>query len=167
MSEIPLRNRKGEIVAVALVDNEDAASVAQHAWRLSSNGYACRGVKGPDGRWGATLLLHRFLLALGPGDDREGDHVNGDKLDNRRANLRLCTRAQNLQNRHYGYGSSRFRGVTRDDRKNRWVAQHKLKGKRHYIGSFHSELEAARAAQAFRDEHMPYALPDPALAEAA
>src|ERR671927_248030 len=55
-------------------------------WTLDREGYARRKVRLPDGRW-STSMMHRELLGLRIGDPRECDHINGDRLDNRRQPL--------------------------------------------------------------------------------
>ncbi|WP_198042042.1 AP2/ERF family transcription factor [Mycobacterium kansasii] len=79
-------------------------------------------------------------------------HVNGDRLDNRRANLRICTRQENLQNRMTletfagKPKSSKYKGVrTVKSKTNPWGAHITVDGKRQSLGSFPTEEEAARA----------------------
>jgi hypothetical protein len=90
-----------------------------------------------------------------PPDDMEVDHRNGDGLDNRRSNLRVCTRAQNARNfrRDSPKKSSRFHGVSWSRSKNRWVVvicagDGVSRAKQKYIGVFRDEAEAARAYDA-------------------
>jgi hypothetical protein len=135
---------------VALVDAADAEAVGAYRWCMDGNGYAMRTIRAEGKR--LTVLMHRFLLGLAHGDPRQGDHVNGDTLDNRRANLRVCTSAENHQNRH----DRPHRGATWHAGGNCWQAQAMLAGKRHYLGSFATQEEAATAAAAFRREHMPF-----------
>lgn len=107
-----------------------------------------------------TFAMHRQILGLEAGDGCEVDHRNGDGLDNRRSNLRLVTRAQNKQNVSARGGYSKHRGVTFDRRRQKWKAQVKLNGTTHNVGRFDDELEAARAASAFRRQHMPFSEAD-------
>lgn len=76
----------------ALVDDEDAALVSTQTWRLHSAGYAHSYVGG------RAVLMHRLILGLQHGDKVHTDHVNRDRLDNRRANLRGGTQQQNNRN---------------------------------------------------------------------
>jgi hypothetical protein len=131
------------------VDDDDAHHVTPYRWSLTE-GYALR--RDAQGR---SVLLHRQLLDLEPGDPRQGDHVNGDRLNNSRSNLRITTRSGNQQNRHYGYGSSQYRGVSWDRTRDKWMAGAVVGGKRQMLGRFESEEEAAAVAAAFRAEHMP------------
>lgn len=147
-----------------LVDDADYDELAKHRWILSGHGYAVtflpgvgrrgRGVKGA----GRYETLHRLLLELQPGDGLVIDHINGDKLDNQRANLHVGTQSENLQNRPYGYGRSRYRGVGWDESRQKWIASAKLPGMRSskFLGRFDDEEEAARVVAAYRAEHMPH-----------
>lgn len=142
MIRIPLRARDGSVRAYALIDDEDA-HLAAFAWRCHGS-YAARSP--------GTVLLHREVLGLVPGDGLQGDHINGDKLDCRRTNLRVGTQALNGQNI---LRTSRYRGVTFEA--GRWRARATLGGRNKHLGRFNTEQEAAVAAAAFRAQHMPFA----------
>ena len=90
------------------------------------------------------VSLHRLIM-----DAPKGvlvDHRNGDSLDNRRANLRLATRAQNCCNvRKRKNTSSRFKGVSFRKNRGKWAAYIGVAGKRISLGYFDSEIEAAKA----------------------
>lgn len=154
MTLIPLVRRGGIVVAHTLVDEADAAWLSQWTWRRDRDGYAVR----YDSQNRRTLYMAREILGLKVGDPREADHRNRDKLDNRRANLRVVTHAQQMQNLpgHRG-SSSRFRGVYWDKARSKWSARVQLNGVTHCLGRFDDEEEAAQAAAAFRAEHMSFA----------
>jgi hypothetical protein len=135
---------------VALVDHADAEAIGAYTWHMSSKGYAQRSTL--VGGKHLTVFMHRQLLGLVPDDGVHVDHLNGDMLDNRRANLRVCTNAENGQNRH----ERPYRGASWDARDQCWRAQVQLAGKYHRLGSFASREEAATVAAAFRRQHMPY-----------
>ncbi len=129
---------------IALVDDQDAPQILNYRWYLHSvgpNRYA-RGYK-KGNRKGGLLYMHRLVLAAAP--DQEVDHINGDGLDNRRANLRICSRSQNNMNRLLKSPgkTSRFKGVYRSG--SRWAAELTLNHKRYRLGRFASETEAALA----------------------
>ncbi|MGD9110575.1 MAG: AP2/ERF family transcription factor [Phycisphaerales bacterium] len=73
------------------------------------------------------------------------DHINHNSLDNRRANLRLATIAQNNMNRRPWKGTSKYKGVTFHRRQKRFIARVTVNGKRLHLGSFINEIDAARA----------------------
>lgn len=146
--EIPLRRRDGTIRAHALIDDEDH-QWAQHKWYLA-NGYARRDIT-VDGKT-IRQYLHRELMGLVPGDGIEGDHRNGNRLDCRRKNLRLSTRAQNAQNKSSQPGSvSKYRGVFWDKSRQRWQVIVKLHGRKFHLGRYDDEEAAAKAASFFRN----------------
>jgi hypothetical protein len=83
-----------------------------------------------------------------PPKGKEVDHINGDSLDNRRKNLRICTHSENCQNRKKRLdNTSGFKGVYWSKRSNKWVANIQIKSKRIYLGGFISKIKAAEAYQ--------------------
>jgi hypothetical protein len=157
--------RKGQIVAYAQVDGQDVDQVSAHRWSLHNRGYAITG-------GGSTkVLMHRMILGLasergsgrGSGASRpQADHINGDKLDNRRVNLRVVTNQQNHQNRQTGLGNtSAYRGVYFQKKTGKWCARAKTNGKAHWGGYYDSEVDAAIAAWQLRKELMPYSVEAP------
>lgn len=96
-------------------------------------------------RTGITLLLHRFLTNAPEG--MEVDHINGDSLDNRKFNLRICTKAQNRANvpGKPNHRSSQYKGVRfkKDHAGNKKAWEARIKTK--HIGYYATELEAAIA----------------------
>ena len=132
---------------VALVEDRDYCYLMTWAWTANNIGntwYAIRSEGRGDCR--AVVLMHRVILQARRGQDV--DHVNHNGLDNRRENVRVCTRSQNNQNqtRRSG-GTSRFKGVwlRSGSRQNPWRAEIKADGKRHYLGKFATEEAAALA----------------------
>jgi hypothetical protein len=153
---IPLRDREGKVRASATVGEADFARVGALRWKLDDQGYAARSVR-VDGGW-QTLRLHREVLQLAPGDDRRVDHIDGDRLNNRRSNLRFATDAQNAQNRTRRQANNRsgFTGVCWHAAKKRWMATVQLDRRKHHLGYFDDPTEANAVVVAFRAEHMPF-----------
>lgn len=103
--------------------------------------YAARSLRVGDKS--KTVLMHRQILGLTFGDIREGDHWNGDTLDNTDTNLRIATHAQNGMNRgKQSNNTSGHKNVTYDKRKSKWRPFVKANGKVYYRGRYDS-LEAA------------------------
>jgi hypothetical protein len=144
-----------KITGHTIVDDEDAHQSA-HRWRVI-DGYAIRTSRA-DGR-ARTIRLHREILGLTHGDSLASDHINRNRLDNRRSNLRVVTRAQNAQNvpSHRG-SSSKYRGVTWYARARKWLAQAKFNGRNHFLGYYRIEEDAAAAASEFRRANMAHAI---------
>ena len=112
MREIPLTQGK-----VALVDDEDYEWLNQWKWCLNSTGYAVR--SGTD--QGVSLVcMHRQIMGAQTGE--QCDHVNHDKLDNRRSNLRVCLPRHNNYNKRAQSGASKYKGVSQMPN-GRWVVQ--------------------------------------------
>ena len=86
MKEIPLTRGK-----FALVDDEDYEWLSQWKWYCSTTGYAVRGCKN------RILYMHREIAKTKPG--MLTDHINRNKLDNRKENLRFCSHRENMKNR--------------------------------------------------------------------
>lgn len=148
---IPLfrgRGRYSVCEDFALISGDDSA-LADNFWSVDPHGYVRRRGGGQETK------LHRAVCKGELADGLVVDHINRDKLDNRRENLRVITQAQNCQNQRSRGGSSEHRGVslTRDGR---WQAHGTLNGRMTHLGFFDIEQEAADAAAAWRKEHMPF-----------
>src|SRR3990167_4081188 len=93
-----------------LVDDEDFEWLNQYKWycqKALSNRFYARGQAGKNKK---TIFMHRFILNIN--DKRRIDHMNGDSLDNRKSNLRICTQQQNLFNKKmYKNNKSGYKGV--------------------------------------------------------
>jgi len=139
MRTIPLTQGK-----VAIVDDQDYAELSKYKWYATNNRkrwYAGRHV-GPRSHR-KQVFMHRQLLNAPPG--LQCDHINGDGLDNRRCNLRICTSSENSMNRRSRGGTSEFKGVYWYKRNKKWRAQIRDDGKQYHLGYFQNEASAARA----------------------
>ena len=92
---------------------------------------------------GKYIFMHRLIMNAPPG--KVVDHFNANRQDNRRANLRLCSQAQNIRGRRKFRGTSQFKGVSWNKRIRKWVASIFCDGKYIWLGHFGDEVEAARA----------------------
>lgn len=136
---IPLTQGK-----VAVIDFEDFEKVRPFKWHASKQ----------KGRWyahhrlgkhGYLMSMHRLITGAPTGS--QVDHRDGDGLNNKKSNLRVCTKAQNGQalRKKISGATSLFRGVHLMKRDSVWVAQIGTKKKSVYLGRFDTEEEAARA----------------------
>ena len=155
---LPLCSHGGIAVAYVTIDAADAVWASQWRWNRDRDGYAVRGGKNSAGRR-TTFKMHRELLGLVVGDGLDADHINRDRLDNRRSNLRSLPHTSNVQNQGSRPGSaSKYRGVTWSKHAKKWQAQLNVRGKMHYFGSFDSEDEAGEAALDGRRRLLRYAV---------
>lgn len=164
-TRIPLYRKNGTIVAYALIDADDLPLVTGHTWRLDATGYASHQIRRQGQRY--SFRLHRILLGLPlRSDGRQGDHINRDRLDNRRSNLRIVPHAGNMQNRskhrevHSAPGGirSQYRGVYWERRIGRWRAALRVNGQVIRLGCFTDEAAAGEAARLARERLMPFAV---------
>ena len=128
--EIPLTKGK-----VALVDEEDFEELSKHRWSFDGR-YA---IRMEDGK---KIYLHREALKVGEG--KVTDHVNRDRLDNRKSNLREASYQQNSSNsKLHSHNTSGYRGVYKY--KKLWRAAVTFDGKQVSCGYFKTKQEAAIA----------------------
>lgn len=125
-----------------LIDDEDYDYLNKWKWCCHSSGYAIR-TQYLSGKKHKTIWMHRILMNTSIG--MHTDHINGNKLDNRRCNLRICTPSQNGANRKIQKASSVFKGVSWNKKIRLWKAAIKVSGKQYYLGWFKNEKEAALA----------------------
>lgn len=127
----------------AIIDAADAPLVEKHNWAAiiaRNTVYAQR--NGKKGEHLKSVLLHRAIMRAPA--DRQVDHVNGRGLDNRRANLRLATNAENARNRtRQSNNASGYKGVRKSN--SRWSAEIRCDGVCKYLGIFDTP-ELAHAA---------------------
>lgn len=140
----------------AIVDDCDAERVVTLKWYASREDRKTR----PDviyaqntrkSRRPATLYLHRFITSAPRGV--QVDHINGNGLDCRRANLRFASPGQNRRNAFARGDSSIYKGVSYSAQRGRWRAAVKLNGEVVLRKEFGTEEEAARAYDAAAREH--------------
>ncbi len=131
---------------VALIDDSDYAELSKHTWYAlkyrSGDYYAVRNVR-IDGRR-HVISMARQILGLEFGDKRQADHRDHVTLDNRKDNLRVCTRQQNMMNRKPPRNTiSQFKGVSWHKAAKKWKAQITVAGESIYLGFFVVEINAA------------------------
>lgn len=117
------------------VDKDDFNKIKDLCWHKNDAGYA---VARTDDK---LVKMHRLLMGFPP--DLDIDHINQNKLDNRKDNLRVATKQQNLFN--HGIQRNNISGVkgVRWNKKNRkWVAYISFNGEQKYLGSFNNIEEA-------------------------
>jgi hypothetical protein len=128
---------------VALVDDEDFEWLNQYRWHINDSGYAVRNVSKKIAK-NKTVRMHREIMNTP--FDLETDHINGNRLDNRKTNLRICTSAQNKKNaKKRTDNTSGYKGVDWDKINGKWRAKILVNGKQITIGRFANIDDAAHA----------------------
>jgi len=140
-----LFDKAGEQVGKTIIDEEDSEKICKYRWWLT-NKYVHGSVNNKK------IRLSRFIMNYFGYDIV--DHINGDKLDNRKVNLRITTRQQNNMNKSSRKNStSKYIGVSFYNKTKRWIAEIRVNDKRVYIGSFLNEEDAAKARDIATLEH--------------
>jgi len=140
----------------ALVDDEDYDRLNEHKWiaqreyksKRADKFYVVRNfpIDSTSGKKWKTIALHREITNAPKG--MVVDHINGDSLDNRKENLRVCTHQENQMNRRINKdNTSGYKGVYYDakNKKNSWYAKIMFNYKLIHIGYYKTKEEAARA----------------------
>jgi len=137
------RKRSG----VVKIDESSLALVQAHKWYVDVYGYAMTTVRDARCRRGKRNIgMHRMITAAPTGV--EVDHRNGDLLDNRLENLRLCSHEENMRNRKTRHNNKcGLKGVTLLKRSGRWMAQIGFAGNNKYLGTFDRPEDAHLAYQ--------------------
>lgn len=118
------------------VDDADYDEISKYRWYIHPRGYALAQI---DGK---TVLMHRLIMQ--PPEDMQIDHIDRDKTNNQRINLRIVTKSVNAQNiAPKSNNTSGFVGVARNGKY--WQAAVYQNGKRHFAGNFKDAISAAIA----------------------
>ncbi len=132
--ELYIYDKNGNFKAISLIDKEDIEKIKKYKWHQFNNKYIATDL--PNKK---ILRLHRYVLGLKKLEDGEVDHINGDRTDNRKQNLRIVTRSQNLMNR------KGVKGYYFDNYYQKWKAEIIVNGKKFNLGSFDTEEEAKQS----------------------
>lgn len=124
------------------IDKEDYELLSIYVWHVDKNGYLITKIEGK------SVKMHRMLFNLGNGEPFEIDHINREKTDNRKSNLRVCTRSENCRNKTNYVNKPGVVGVyqSKSHKKyNYWIAQISVNGNKRYLGCFKTLDEAKQA----------------------
>lgn len=138
---IPLSGKNGQGKFV-IVDAEDYGELKKYKWHYYSTATGKYYVARYQSKGSSHLGMHRHITNAPSG--AWVDHVNGNTLDNRKCNLRVCTPGENLRNVSKKPGKNRFKGTYKSP-SGSWYSTIGLDKKRYYVGTFRTEIEAARA----------------------
>lgn len=130
----------------AIIDARDFPRISKHSWCIDSGGYAIG--------WHAGRLIRMHRLVMKARKGQLVDHINRDKLDNRRANLRFCTSGQNRVNaENRSDNMSGHRGVFWSKQAGKWSAQISIGGRQKHLGFFQKKEQAIRAYRSAARKH--------------
>jgi len=148
MKKIPLTGKgKG---LFTLVDDEDFERVNRYKWHLSIPEYPTRSFRINYKRF--NQRLHGLIMGQPP-VGYEIDHINRDKLDNRKENLRFVTHSENLRNgKLHSTNTSGYNGVARMSGVDKWRAYCTENGKQKHIGYFSKKSDAIIARKIHLDK---------------
>lgn len=141
MKEIELTNGK-----IALVDDEDFKEISRITWYYRREGYAVGNLPSPEKGVYPKVLMHRYIMDAKKGE--QVDHINGNKLDNRRENLRIANASTNKANCGLrSNNKSGYKGVYKASgkRNKQWTASIKVNYEKISLGYFFTPEEAALA----------------------
>jgi hypothetical protein len=129
----------------AIVDDEDYEYLNQWKWYCSSTGYANRASARDKNYKQKKILMHRIIMKAPK--SMQVDHIDSNRLNNSKSNLRLVTKQQNHMNRRKlnKKTSSKYKGVSYYSIAKKWVATIYYKNKRYHLGYFNFEAEAVAA----------------------
>lgn len=155
---IPLGGKKGKGLH-AIVDEADYPELIQYRWQLNCSGYATRGDyqgKQGNGRYAITTVFMARQIMDFEGDYRKTvvDHISGDKLDNRRSNLRIVPATANAINAgRRKDNKSGYKGVWFNKDKQRWESAIRVDKRPLHLGTFGTPEEAAAAYAAAAEKY--------------
>jgi len=123
----------------AKIDDDDFEKVSKCLWHISKSNYASATIKSK------SVFMHRLIMK--PPKNMVVDHKDGDRLDNQKSNLRICTQQENVFNqlKHCRTTSSQFKGVHWCNKTEKWLSKIRHKNKLYRLGEFIIEEQAARA----------------------
>ena len=140
---IQVPDRKNNTLVDVIIDEDMYYDCLHYTWRVSLDGY----IWGYNKESKKAFQLSRYVMKYE--DKNLVDHINNNKADNRRDNLRIATSTQNTMNKTSAKNSSsQFVGVALNKNMNKWKATIQVDGKPIHLGFFDDEIEAARV----RDE---------------
>lgn len=143
-AEIILYDKNSQEIARALIDVEDVDTVKEYKWYLKKEGYVYYAKE--------SIRLHRLIMDAQ--EDEIVDHINGDKLDNRKSNLRICTQQQNsCNNKKRKNNSSGTTGVYYSSKLSKWYSQITVNRKTIFLGYYNNAEDAIQARKDAETEY--------------
>lgn len=133
-------NQKCDLVGFFIIDLDDIELVKYHKWRFSTSGHVVTG----SGAGNIRDLSHIIMQIPKEEDSTVVDHINGNPIDNRKSNLRICTQSQNSLNKsHVSNNTTGIIGVSYDKCRNAYAPEIRIGKKRVHLGRYKTMEEAA------------------------
>lgn len=136
---------KIQLDKIIYIDESDVKKVSKYNWWINKNGYVYSRERDKILQKDRWFYLHRYLLDV---KDKKNhvDHIDDNKLNNCRSNLRICSNKQNVSRKIVTEGNtSNFKGVSWEKRIKKWRVTLTHNYKQVYVGTFRDEIEAARS----------------------
>lgn len=144
IAEIILYNNEGLEKARTIIDAKDIEKVKKFKWMLDTKGYVTNSRN--------RIFLHRLITSAT--DGILVDHKNGNPLDNRKSNLRMCNHSQNNMNRKIGSrNTSGINGVCWAESSKKWLAQINMQGEHKYLGTYDNIEDAKKVREKAEKEY--------------
>lgn len=140
---------------VAIVDAADYEWLSQWKWSASQNEWGCYAKRAEmvNGKM-QTVSMHRLIMGVVDDGSHDVDHIDRNGLNNRRSNLRLATRSQNMANMgRPKRNTSGFKGVGWHRERSKWQAYIRVHGKLIHLGRFAEKEQAAEAYAVAASKH--------------
>ncbi|WP_066735776.1 HNH endonuclease [Cupriavidus sp. D384] len=129
-----------------MVDAEDYEMLSAFKWFVIHSGVVRNHPRKLRATEKTSRIMHRFLMGLETNDRRQVDHINGNRLDNRKGNLRVCSGAENNRNKVTQVNNtSGFKGVSFYRRRQKFHARVQVYGRTHHVGYFDTAEDAYKA----------------------
>lgn len=136
-----------------IFDKEDYDLIKDYCWCIDTEGYVITNIKNHNVEK-YNIKLHRLVMGCQKYDGSYVDHINHDKTDNRKINLRKVTNQQNCRNRSLQWNNtSGVSGVNFSEEIGKWIARIYDKGNSIYLGSFSNFDEAVRARKKAEEKY--------------
>lgn len=128
---------------LSIIDDDDYDLIAKYSWSIDSNGYARHNLYIQNQKY-KRITIHR--LVMNAKINQQIDHINGNKLDNRKHNLRFCDKYQNAMNcKIHKHNTSGYKGVCWHKQSKKWRAYIVINDKQLSLGLFNNKKQAANA----------------------
>ena len=140
--EVDVYNQKNEKINSFIIDKDDLCKIRYKKWRIDTNN---RIVTGNSTNKNPRRELSRLLLDI-TDESLVVDHIDGNTLNNRKSNLRICTQSNNVCNKSFmSNNTSGIIGVSWDKQRRKWAPEIRIESKRCHLGRFELFEEAVYA----------------------